>query len=171
MKSVLMLCAFVFAAAVSLPAAVHSMASHPLVKVPEDVDVYDQPGGVGKPRKGFLAKDSIVALLDGPNDDWCHVSGDAVPGKEGWVWCGVQEDGTSYELTKVDSGSDTGTDTSGSDTSGSGTTPMEPVEHDCKDIGPNEQMGGGSSDPNETFKCTPLENGGQHCCWYTSKPQ
>jgi hypothetical protein len=154
MKSILMLCAFVFAAAVSLSAPLHAMAAQPLVTVPLDVDVYDQPGGVGKPREGFLPAGSKVALLDQRDDDWCHVSGDAVPGKEGWVWCGVNPDGTSYKLTADSDG-----------------TPIAPVKHDCEDIGPNEQAGGGSSDPNEKFECEKLENGGQHCCWVTYPPQ
>jgi hypothetical protein len=65
-----------------------------LVKVTLDVDVYAQPGGVGKPI-GVLRENSQVELINQRKDHWCNVQGAAVPapGNFGWVWCGIGEDG------------------------------------------------------------------------------
>ena len=69
-------------------------------KAPLDVDVYDQPGGEGKARAGFLKGGSQVYLLK-ESDHWCNVQGDAVPGGPGWVWCGKGDDGKDYALTPM----------------------------------------------------------------------
>jgi hypothetical protein len=71
-----------------------------LSSVPLDVDVYDQPGGKGKPRVQFLKGGSKVYLQD-ENDHWCKVAGDAVPGGTGWIWCGMGDDGKDYSVKKV----------------------------------------------------------------------
>ncbi|MGZ5096370.1 MAG: hypothetical protein ACXWCH_35115 [Burkholderiales bacterium] len=128
MRSIVRACVFVFAAVAciaSYPPA-SAIAAEPLsqlVKVPLDVDVYDQPGGEGKPRNGFLPGGSMVGLVEERDDHWCHVQGDAVPGKSGWVWCGIGDDGKNYELTKSDSNSDTGTPPDSG--TGSGTPPPD----------------------------------------------
>jgi hypothetical protein len=57
------------------------------VSVPQDVDVYAEPGGVGTPS-GTLNAGSGVSLLETRPDQWCHVAGDTVPQGNGWVWCG-----------------------------------------------------------------------------------
>jgi len=56
------------------------------------VDVYDRPGGEGKHRAEFLKAQS-QAYLQGENDHWCQVAGDAVPGDTGGIWCGMGDDG------------------------------------------------------------------------------
>jgi hypothetical protein len=66
--------------------------------VPNDVDVYDQPGGEGKPRAQFLKGQSQVYLQEQSADQWCKVAGDAVPGDTGWIWCGQGGDGKDYSL-------------------------------------------------------------------------
>ena len=73
-----------------------------LVEIPLDVDVYDQPGGEGKPR-GVLAGGSQVDLLQRNDDQWCQVAGakDPVPGGSGWIWCGQGEDGHDYAVKPV----------------------------------------------------------------------
>ena len=50
-----------------------------------DVDVYDNPGGNGTIR-GILRKFDTVTLVSCGDDNWCHVSGRAVPTGDGWVW-------------------------------------------------------------------------------------
>ena len=64
------------------------------------MDVYDRPGGEGKPRAEFLKAQSQV-YLHGENDHWCQVAGDAVPGDTGGIWCGMGDDGKNYKLTPV----------------------------------------------------------------------
>jgi hypothetical protein len=73
-----------------------------LVKVTLDVDVYAQPGGVGKPI-GVLRENSQVELINQRKDHWCNVQGAAVPapGNFGWVWCGIGEDGQDFSLKPV----------------------------------------------------------------------
>ena len=55
-----------------------------------DADVYDAPGGNGK-IIGVLRRGSTVQASGGckPND-WCQVSGNAVPRGNGWVWGNLQ---------------------------------------------------------------------------------
>jgi hypothetical protein len=74
-----------------------------LVKVPLDIDVYDHPGGEGKPRGQFLKAGSQVDLLEQNADHWCHVAGanDPVPGGSGWIWCGKGDDGQDYSVKPV----------------------------------------------------------------------
>lgn len=59
------------------------------VKVPHDVDVYDQPGGEGEKRPHFLKGGSEVYLLEERADHWCDVQFDK--GGTGWIWCGKNE--------------------------------------------------------------------------------
>ncbi len=87
-----------------------------LVKVPFDVDVYDQPGGEGNKRPQFLKGGSEVYLLK-EDDHWCNVQGDAVPGGPGWVWCGIGDDNQDYTLKPVMDG---------------GQPPMKPDGDDAK---------------------------------------
>lgn len=91
---------------VSLPAI--STAAE-MVAVPLDVDVYDHPGGEGKPRKKNLRANSTVNLLVKRKDHWCQVEGDAVPGGKGWVWCGKGGDQKNYALMPVGTGGSTST--------------------------------------------------------------
>ena len=44
-----------------------------LVKVPLDVDVYDQPGGQGKKRAQVLEGGSETYFLEKRADHWCNV--------------------------------------------------------------------------------------------------
>jgi hypothetical protein len=63
-------------------------AGAPVVTVPQDVDVYKEPGGVGEPI-GVLRKDSRPQLYESRPDQWCRVAGNDVPTGGGWVWCGA----------------------------------------------------------------------------------
>ena len=128
-----------------------------LVKVSRDVDVYAQPGGEGEPI-GMLRKNSQVELIN-EKDQWCNVQGVAVPapGNFGWVWCGIGDDGKDYSLKPVVAEKPAGPQN----------PPTEPVKSDCKIIGPNEEAGGGSSDPKVTYKCVDKGDGTKECCFYT----
>jgi hypothetical protein len=153
-----------------LALTVPAMAAEPagLVNVPLDVDVYDQPGGVGEPRKQHLKGGSEVNLLEQRADHWCNVAGDSVPGGPGWIWCGMGDDGKDYSLTPVAADTpppaDMGGDTNGA--GGGGGEAAEPMKYDCKTIGPNEAAGGGSNDPKITYKCTDIGDGKEECCFY-----
>ncbi|AFU02541.1 SH3 domain-containing protein [Nocardia brasiliensis] len=58
--------------------------------VTEDVDVYDAPGGAGDVL-GVLRQGQQVTLVGNCNrNDWCQVTGPAVPGGTGWVWGALQ---------------------------------------------------------------------------------
>lgn len=57
----------------------------PTATVISDVDVYDVPGGEGTVT-GILRGTAVVDLLGCQADNWCQVSGAAVPGGGGWVW-------------------------------------------------------------------------------------
>ena len=127
-----------------------AIAGDPLVTVPLDIDVYDQPGGEGKPRSGFLKGGSRVNFVQ-ENDHWCEVYGKPVPGDRGWIWCGEGDGGQNYQLTFLHAGSN-----------------AAPVKSDCKEVGPNEGAAGGSSDPNKKYECEELGNGNRQCCWVTS---
>ena len=74
-----------------------------LVEVPLDIDVYDHPGGEGKPRGQFLKGGSQVDLLQQNADHWCHVAAfkDPVPGGSGWIWCGKGDDKADYSVKPV----------------------------------------------------------------------
>ena len=43
----------------------------------------------------------------------------------------------------------------------------QPMKHDCKDLGPNEEAAGGSSNPKEKYECENLGGGKKRCCWVT----
>lgn len=58
-----------------------------MAKVVKSVDVYDSPGGNGN-QTGSLAKGARVGLA-GCDGDWCHVTGDAVPNGDGFVYNGA----------------------------------------------------------------------------------
>lgn len=61
----------------------------PIATVAADVDVYsakNEPDGTGQ-VVGMLRTGNTVDLVgDCAPDSWCEVSGDAVPGGNGWVW-------------------------------------------------------------------------------------
>jgi hypothetical protein len=59
----------------------------PVVTVKQDVDVYQQPGGVGQPI-GILKAGSRPQMYETRPDQWCRLAGNQVPGGGGWVWCG-----------------------------------------------------------------------------------
>jgi hypothetical protein len=95
---------------IALAAAALSAATKPAaaldgyaVRVPLDIDVYDQPGGVGKARPQHLAGGSRVSLIEETSDHWCHIDSwrDPVPGGKGWIWCGNGYDGQDYSLIKL----------------------------------------------------------------------
>ena len=71
----------------SAPSGGLMSAGPPVVTVPQDVDIYASPGGVGRPF-GFVKAGSRVTEIDARPDQWCHIIGDAVPLGNGWVWCG-----------------------------------------------------------------------------------
>ena len=125
----------------------------PPAKVPLDIDVYDQPGGEGKPREGFIKGGSTVNFIE-ENDHWCHVYGPAVPGERGWIWCGKGDDGQDYSLDFVDDQPEAN-------------VPPEaaPVKSDCKVVGPNEEAAGGSSDPKIKYECEDQGGGTKTCCF------
>jgi hypothetical protein len=171
------------AIAVMLPIAVAAFSVSPtaarsggdLVRVMRDVDVYAQPGGMGKPI-GMLRKNSEVELVNQRQDHWCNVQGVDVPGPGnfGWVWCGKGKDKKDYSLKPVVADMPEPTVTEPVEP----TEPMEspadpdeppaaPVKSDCKEIGPNEEAAGGSSDPKKKFECNDLGNGNRECCWVT----
>ena len=133
----------------ALSAAPACAGDGPAVKVPLDIDVYDEPGGEGKPRSGFVKGGSTVNFVQ-ENDHWCEVYGQAVPGERGWIWCGKGDDGKNYKLTFLKA-----------------EPPAAPVKSDCKEIGPNEEASGGSSDPKMHYECEDLGNGNRQCCWVT----
>ena len=140
------------------------------VQVPLDVDVYDQPGGEGKPRGQFLKGGSEVGLMEQNADNWCHVESakDPVPGGSGWIWCGMGDDGKNYAVKPVVAEKPTEPDMGGG---GGGGGAAEPIKYDCKIIGPNEGAGGSSPDPKVTFKCVDIPDEGEkkgmkECCFY-----
>ena len=138
--------------AVLIVAAVPAKAGDgPLVIVPRDVDVYAQAGGAGQPV-GQLAGGSKVRLATKGDDHWCKVYGDGVPGGEGWVWCGIGDDGQDYALTEAPA------------EPAPAPAPV-PVKRDCQDFGPNEGSAGGAADPKLKYECEPLPNGYKRCCW------
>ena len=61
----------------------------PTASVAADVDVYNaknEPDGAGQ-VVGMLRQGGSVTLMgDCTPESWCEVSGDAVPGGQGWVW-------------------------------------------------------------------------------------
>jgi hypothetical protein len=73
-----------------------------LVKVPLDVDVYDEPGGEGKKRAQLLKGGSEVYLLEERADHWCNVQFDK--GGTGWIWCGEGDDGQNYSVQPIAGG-------------------------------------------------------------------
>ncbi len=93
-RSILVLLLLVISSAASAP--VHA-GDGPSVRVPFDIDVYDEPGGKGKPRNGFLKGGSTINLAE-KQGRWCEVYGNAVPGNRGWIWCGKGDDGKNYKL-------------------------------------------------------------------------
>jgi hypothetical protein len=66
----------------------------PVVTVPQDVDIYAEPGGVGRPF-GMVKAGTKAQESDERPDHWCRIFGDAVPNGSGWVWCGAD-----FELKK-----------------------------------------------------------------------
>jgi hypothetical protein len=79
------------AAASPTPATTSSQTA----KVIADVDVYAKPGGNGDPI-GILRAGESVTLLSACADNWCNVSGEAVPGGKGWVYDGPDYDSLQY---------------------------------------------------------------------------
>ncbi|WP_123029627.1 SH3 domain-containing protein [Mycolicibacterium stellerae] len=59
--------------------------AQPKATVKSDVDVYSQPGGEGSPV-GILRQDEVVDFWGCIEEQWCHVTGAAVPNGDGWVW-------------------------------------------------------------------------------------
>lgn len=62
-------------------------AGAPEAIVRKDVDIYKQPGGVGRPFD-VLRIGTKVGVYQRRADQWCFVAGRGVPGGEGWIWCG-----------------------------------------------------------------------------------
>lgn len=142
-KSILTLFALV---AFSMAAAPASAGEPKLVEVPLDIDVYDHPGGEGKPRGQFLKAGSQVDLLEQNADHWCHVAGakDPVPGGSGWIWCGKGDDGKDYSVKSV-------VDDSGGMTEPTEDDTMEPPADEMPEDGGamddgDDDAGGGDDD-------------------------
>jgi hypothetical protein len=57
----------------------------PKATVLSDVDVYSAPGGEGSPT-GILRGAEVVDFWGCIEEQWCHVTGAAVPNGDGWVW-------------------------------------------------------------------------------------
>ena len=133
--------------------------------VPNDVDVYDQPGGESKPRAESLKGQSQVYLQEQNADHWCKVAGDAVPGNVGWIWCGQGGDGKDYSLIPTAAPDTPAGAPAGAGSGGGGTPAAEPIKTDCKDFGPNEGSAGGASDPKLKYECEDTGNGNKRCCW------
>ncbi len=148
LRSIVALLLLVVLSATSAPARA---GDGPSVKVPLDIDVYDEPGGKGNPRNGFLKGGRIVNLAE-KQGRWCEVYGNAVPGDRGWVWCGKGDDGKNYKLIFLN----------GEPAPAPAPTP---VKSDCKEVGPNEEAAGGSSDPTMKYECEESGNGNRKCCW------
>jgi hypothetical protein len=156
-------------AAMALSVAPVFAADGPLVEVPLPVDVYAEPGGVGKPV-GVIEGPKEVNLATKRDDDWCKVYGANVPGGTGWIWCGMGDDGKNYAVKPVAAEKPAEPDMGGG-AGGGGGGAAEPIKSECKIIGPNEGAGGGSDNPKVTFKCVDIvegENKGKkECCFYT----
>ncbi len=59
-----------------------------MVKVPQEVNIYKLPGGVGKPF-GSVKGGTNVQVYERHPDQWCYIAGHDVPDPgNGWVWCG-----------------------------------------------------------------------------------
>jgi hypothetical protein len=58
--------------------------------VGEDVDVYDVPGGNGNVIGTLRVGNQVQLVGDCKPQDWCQVSGAAVPTGKGWVWGHLQ---------------------------------------------------------------------------------
>lgn len=149
--------AFVACAVLTLGVATARAADGPLVEVPLDIDVYAEPGGVGEPVA--MIKGGTQVSLATEDDHWCNVYGPNVPGGKGWIWCGMGDDKQNYAVKPVVAEKPAEPD------KGGGTA--APVKSDCKTIGPNEEAGGGSSDPKVTYKCVDVGDGTRECCFYT----
>jgi hypothetical protein len=62
----------------------------------QDVEVYDACCGNGNKVGADLRAGATVTLLSACADNWCHVSGPAVPGGTGWVYDGPDYDSLQY---------------------------------------------------------------------------
>ena len=74
-----------------------------LVVVPLDAAIYDKPSNEKTKRPHRLRGGTEVILLRTRIDDWCQVAAAKVPipGGTGWIWCGVEQDGTDYRVKPV----------------------------------------------------------------------
>ena len=121
-------------AAMALSVAPVFAADGPRVEVPLPVDVYAEPGGVGKPV-GVIEGPKEVNLATKRDDDWCKVYGANVPGGTGWIWCGMGDDGKNYAVKPVAAEKPAEPDMGGG-AGGGGGGAAEPIKYDCKTIGP-----------------------------------
>jgi hypothetical protein len=115
-------------AGMTLSVATMGAMAEVMVTVPRNVDVYDQPGGKGSPR-GMLKRNSQVTLLQKRADHWCKVSGDAVPGGPGWIWCGIGDNNKDYSLKPAGGGGNVGQ--TGGGGGGQATTTTGPHDYNC----------------------------------------
>ena len=69
-------------------ASAPTVATAPMVAtVTADVDVYDQPDGIGNLYDGvFLHVGQQLVLVEPCRDNWCHLLIPEAPGGEGWVY-------------------------------------------------------------------------------------
>jgi hypothetical protein len=68
-------------------------AAKTTVTVIQDVDVYNvknEPDGAGHVVGHLSTGDQVQLVGSCQPQSWCQVSGDAVPGGEGWVWGALQ---------------------------------------------------------------------------------
>jgi hypothetical protein len=68
------------------PPKMNQSAGAPDVTVPQEVDLYADPGGAGQPI-GTVKAGTRVQLYEQRPDQWCRINGHDMP-QGGWVWCG-----------------------------------------------------------------------------------
>ena len=74
--------------AANAPPKANTSVGAPMVKVLQDVNIYKQPGGEGKPF-GFVKGGTNVQVYERHPDQWCYIAGHDIPDPgNGWVWCG-----------------------------------------------------------------------------------
>jgi hypothetical protein len=100
-RMALMLLGVVSLSLSSLP-AFSADGSKPII-VPHDVVVYGEPGDESTKQSAFLKGGSQIKLFSQRSDNWCHVRGgkDPAPRGQGWIWCGMGDDGKNYSVKKV----------------------------------------------------------------------
>lgn len=125
----------------------------------DDVDVYNSPV---EPRAAyenyFINQGTKGKVLARHEDGWCQLNGVAPGGGDGWV---AEDHLKAAEATDAGGGGGGG----GTEMGGGDAPAGQPVKSDCKDVGPNEEAAGGSSDPKMKYECEDTGGGNKRCCW------